>query len=181
MRGRATNSYSEIRSGPLVSGLDAGPAAGEAAADEKRLFSLPERRQRARAVSGGAEAVSAPDPASGAATSPLEQPGRAPPRFLSAGVRVAESFQAGTPPGRARGFHASRCGPGGGRARGGGAWADPEGGPHLLSRRRRPVPAPLRTVSSPGHGSGWCRCRGSWLRGWPFAQALGTLSARDGA
>lgn len=77
MRGRAANSYSEIRFGPLVSGFDAGPAAGEAAADEKSLFSPPERRQRARAVSGGAEAVAAPDPASGAATSPLEQPGRA--------------------------------------------------------------------------------------------------------
>lgn len=75
MRGRAANSYSEIRFGPLVTGLDAGPAAGEAAADEKRWFSLPERRQRAQAVSGGAEAVAAPDPASGAATSPLEQPG----------------------------------------------------------------------------------------------------------
>lgn len=77
MQGRAANSYSEIRFGPLVRGLDAGSAAGEAGAGEKRLFSLPERRQRTQAVSGGVEAVTAPDPASGAATSPLEHPGRA--------------------------------------------------------------------------------------------------------
>lgn len=181
MRGRATNSYSEIRSGPLVSGLDAGPAAGEAAADEKRLFSLPERRQRARAVSGGAEAVSAPDPASGAATSPLEQPGRAPPRFLSAGVRVAESSR----PGLRLGGRGASMRHGVVRAEDGRGAAGPGRTPRAGRISSRGGDAPCQPRSAPlvarGHGSGWCRCRGSWLRGWPFAQALGTLSARDGA